>query len=82
MLSTCLLLRDAITEYFEIWGNSDIKGDQLDESEWQTIQKIKDFLESLKTATKMLEGYNATLEDVLPSMDFILKKFEDATSTA
>src|SRR5437763_16178774 len=83
MLSTCLLLQDAIEEYFETWANSDsdIEGDRLEKDEWKIVQKIKDFLESLKTATKMLEGHNATLEDVLPSMDFILKKFEDAKAT-
>jgi hypothetical protein len=37
---------------------------------------IKDFLEKLKEARKALETRNATLDDVLPCMDFILDRFE------
>jgi hypothetical protein len=37
---------------------------------------IEDFLEKLKEAIKALEIHNATLDDILTCMDFILDRFE------
>jgi hypothetical protein len=76
MLHVALLLQDAITEYIETWGDADCLPDQLTSKEWHTVRLIKDFLEKLKEATKALEARNATLDDVLPCMDFILDRFE------
>jgi hypothetical protein len=44
--------------------------------EWDTIQKIKEFLEKLKMATKAYELRYSTLNLILPSMDYILAQFE------
>jgi hypothetical protein len=75
MLSACLNLRGAIDD-FNQYATADLLKDQLTDIEWDTIQKIKEFLEKLKMATKAYESKHSTLDLVLPSMDYILAQFE------
>jgi hypothetical protein len=51
--------------------------DQLSKTDWDNLQKIKDFLQCFKDATLSTEGRAATLEKVLPTMDFLLEQFEE-----
>lgn len=81
MLEVALLLREAIEEYFVTYGESDIERDHLDTDEWRILGEIKSFLGVLKSSTKSLEGFGASLDRVLPSMDFILAHFEKAKHT-
>lgn len=53
--------------------------DQLSADDWKTLLQIRDFLLCFYEATKETEGRQATLDNVLPSMDFILGCFEDAS---
>lgn len=76
MLTVALALRDAIDDYFDQWEDDDCADDKLTDKEWVTLGKIRSFLNKLKMATKALEGHAATLDRVLPSMDFILDVFE------
>lgn len=55
-----------------------IKLDELLPEDWSTLRIIHAFLEEIKETTKALESDNSTLEKVLPAMDFILERFEQA----
>jgi hypothetical protein len=76
MLTVALALRDAIEDYFDQWEDDNCAEDKLTKKEWATLENIRSFLNKLKMATKALEGHAATLDRVLPSMDFILDVFE------
>lgn len=51
--------------------------DKLNEEDWVYLKKISTFLTALTDATSWVEGSGATLERVLPTMEYILKHFED-----
>ena len=53
--------------------------DLLGAEEWVTLQHIRDFLHPFQQVTKATEGRRATLDQVLPSMDFLAETFENAT---
>ena len=46
--------------------------------DWTHLEHIRDFLCSFNAATLATEGRNSTLEKVLPSMDFLLAKYDKA----
>lgn len=56
--------------------------DRLSDAEWATLDKIRGFLGPFKDATMATQGQTATLEHVLPSMDFLLQHFEDGKTNA
>ena len=56
----------------------ELSKDLLSADEWRTLDHIRDFLQAFYDAIKATEGYIATLERVLPSMDFLAKHFEKA----
>ena len=56
----------------------DLARDILTAEEWKVLGYIRDFLRGFYFATKATEGYAATLERVLPTMDFLANKFEKA----
>jgi hAT family C-terminal dimerisation region len=64
------------------FSEKDLYNDRLTEGEWATLAKIRDFLQPFKDTTMATQGRAATLEHVLPSMDFLLQHFEDAKTTA
>ena len=78
MLERALLLKDAILEYYETYPDTSYEGDILDKDEWQVLTNIKEFLDKMKQATKVLESSNQCLDLVLPVMDYVLKQFESA----
>lgn len=50
--------------------------DRLTEADWKQSEKVYEFLKAIVDVTSMVEGTNATLDRVLPSMEFILDHFE------
>ena len=65
-----------IKDYFESYAGDDIALDELSDSDWEVLHKVWDFLDDLNATLTALEGNTATLEKVLPSMDYILEQFE------
>lgn len=64
------------------FSEKDLYNDRLTDAEWAVLAKIRDFLQPFKDTTMATQGRTATLEHVLPSMDFLLQHFEDAKTTA
>lgn len=56
----------------------DLAKDILTAEEWKILANIRDFLQAFHDATKATEGRRATLERVLPTMDFLANHFERA----
>ncbi len=52
--------------------------DNLSHTEWQSLTHIRDFLKGFYDTTKATKGRKATLDKVLPSLDFMAMKFEVA----
>lgn len=52
--------------------------DLLTAEEWKTLSHIRDFLKGFHDATQATEGRQATLDKILPTMDFLADRFEDA----
>ena len=69
-------LYNAIKAYFKQFIDNDYRLDKLSEDDWALLRYIQGFLESISQTTKALESNSATLDNVLPAMDFILDKFE------
>lgn len=67
---------EAIKLYFEEYVDDDCRFDQLSDEDWELLREIQTFLQSITETTKALESNSATLDNVLPAMDFILSKFE------
>lgn len=55
--------------------------DALSALDWQLLAQIRNFLRSFYDATKACEGQAATIDRVLPIMDFLLEKYEQGTET-
>lgn len=54
---------------------------KLTATEWDQLEKLHEFLKALNDAIKFLEGPQATLERVLPTMEFILEHFEQGKAS-
>ncbi len=50
--------------------------DQLDVLDWKTLTSIRDVLKNFYDATKATEACNATIDSILPAIDFLLVMFE------
>lgn len=74
MLSTASKLRAAIDVYCAQYQEN--KTDILSAEDWRNLQKIEDFLLFFQAATLSTESRGATIERVLPTMDFLLEQFE------
>jgi hypothetical protein len=57
---------------------TDLKDDFITPGDWTKLRMIEEFLEPFYTATLRLEGHKATLENVLFTMDVIIKYFKDS----
>ena len=55
--------------------------DALTHDDWRILTDIRDFLQAFYDTTKATEGRKATLEMVLPSLDFMVQRFEEARIT-
>jgi hypothetical protein len=69
-------MMEAIDQFLDIFGDSQVALDKLDEGDWEMLDKINAMLSVLMEATKSLEGSAVSLTEGLPAMDFILSKFE------
>ena len=58
-----------------------LTNDLLAADEWITLQHIRDFLRPFQQVTKATEGRRATLDEALPTMDFLAETFEEASTT-
>lgn len=56
----------------------DLAKDLLTAGEWRVLIQIRDFLKGFHDATKATEGRRATLDRILPTMDFLADRFENA----
>jgi hAT family C-terminal dimerisation region len=79
MISTATKLKTAITIFCHQYREND--EDLLSEKDWQDLQKMQDFLLFFHDATLATEGRSATIDRVLPTMDFLLEQFETAKCT-
>jgi hypothetical protein len=79
MISTATKLKTAINLFCHQYQEND--NDILSEKDWQDLQKLQDFLLFFHDATLATEGHNATIDKVLPTMDFLLEQFETAKVT-
>lgn len=56
----------------------DLSNDLLSAEDWKTLVHIRDFLKGFYDTTKVTESKAATLDRVLPTMDFLIERFERA----
>jgi len=57
---------------------ADLEDDFIAPGDWAKLRTIEEFLEPFHRATLKLEGHKATLENVLFTMDVIIKYFKDS----
>ena len=50
----------------------------MERSEWKLLEKVQRILSTFKLATKAIEGHQATLTHLLPSIDFLLNTYSEA----
>lgn len=76
MLARALKLIEAIQIY--CFKNRDLlQDDTLSPSEWEDLKKLIYFLQAFSDATQASEGRYATVDLILPIMDFLLETLED-----
>ena len=56
----------------------DLVRDILTIKKWKVLNYIRDFLRGFYFTTKTTEDYTATLERVLPTIDFLANRFKKA----
>jgi len=68
------LLRPEIRHAIEIYVDENplLEEDRLERREWKLLEKVQEILSTFKLATKAMEGHQATLTHLLPSIDFLL----------
>jgi hypothetical protein len=59
-----------------IGDDPDLSDDILTASDWRTLTSMRDFLQPFFQVTKYTEGRHATINKVLPSLDFLLIRYE------
>ena len=69
-------IKEAIQRYCDRYKENE--EDRLFPEDWETLSKIKDILQAFEDATLSTEGRKSTLENVIPTMDFILDTLETA----
>ena len=57
---------------------AELKDDNLTPDDWEVLLFVRDFLASFYDTTKATEGRKATLDRVLPSLDFMAFQFTEA----
>ena len=58
-----------------------LTNNSLSHSNWLILTNIRDFLQAFYDTTKATKGRRASLDLVLPSLDFLVTKFEEAKET-
>jgi hypothetical protein len=72
-------IKEAIQRYCDRYIEN--KEDRLFPEDWGTLSKIKGILQAFEDAALSTEGRKSTLENVIPTMDFILDTLETACKT-
>jgi hypothetical protein len=57
-----------------------IEPNRLSAIDWNTIKQIRRFLKGFYDTTTKTEGRDATIDKILPGMDFLLSKYEEGMS--
>ncbi len=60
-----------------IGDDPDLSDDILTAGDWRTLTSMRNFLEPFFQITKYTEGRHATIDRVLPSLDFLLDRYEN-----
>ena len=76
MLVVALKLQSAVDTYTKQYLAS-LEESYLTPQDWAELREIKDFLEVFEEATLLTEGYQGTIDRVLPSMDAIVHHYKD-----
>ena len=77
MIEVLLELRPAYEQFWQRYPTECPVEDKLTEEDWIQLEKLHHFLRVLADTTKFLEGPRATLERVLPTMEYILTHSEE-----
>ena len=72
-----LKYRSAVNKYIEE-NLSTLLNDSLTLQDWQLLRIISEFLAPFKKATRKLQSNNLTLNQVLPTMDILIKHMDRA----
>jgi hypothetical protein len=75
MLERAIRLREPITQ-FNNMERADMEADTLTDAEWDDLELLMEFLEAYSHATLACEGHYATVERILPIMEFLLDILE------
>ncbi len=59
-----------------IGDDPDLSDDILTASDWRTLTSMRNFLEPFFQITKYTEGRHATIDRVLPSLDFLFDRYD------
>ena len=81
MLERALRLIEAVKVYCFKSGRA-LAEDTLSNQEWDDLRKLTKFLEAYSDATQASEGRFATLDIILPTMDFLLETLETGKTEA
>jgi hypothetical protein len=83
MLESMLVprIRSAISQY-TAKHLDELGEDRLLPADWQNLEDIATFLKKFQAITKVTEGRNAGLADVLPAIDFLLDAFSQELTKA
>jgi hypothetical protein len=83
MLESMLVprIRSAISQY-TAKHLDELGEDRLLPADWQNLEDIATFLKKFQAITKVTEGRNASLADVLPAIDFLLDAFSQELTKA
>lgn len=54
---------------------SELSSDALTAEDWIILAQMRDFLKNFKEVTKLAEGREATINEVLPMLDFLLDQY-------
>lgn len=76
MIALFLKLKESYEKWWQKYPDEFPVSIKLTADDWDHLQKLHDFLKALIDAIEFLEGPQATIERVLPTMEFILEHFE------
>ncbi|PQE02983.1 Ribonuclease H protein [Rutstroemia sp. NJR-2017a BVV2] len=74
-------IRHGYNKFWSLYPNKLPQFLKLSDDDWNTLTKIHDMLVVLRDTTEFTEGNEATLERVLPTMEYLLEYFEDGKET-
>jgi hypothetical protein len=76
IIKVFILCREPYEKWWARYPNEFPASIKLTNDDWDQLIKLHQFLTALDDALKFLEGPKATLERVLPTMEFILEHFK------